>query len=93
MQTKAFNVVNMLFKNAISAFMPFSDIPFCLYPSWNEKKKKKISLHQQYQMRVQSHLHWYPDAEGREHPLGGEKQDWNYSKSKAKIWKILTSTL
>lgn len=91
MQTKAFNVVNMLFKNAISAFIPFSDIPFCLYPSWNEKKKKLPPP--AIPNEGASHLHWYPDAEGREHPLGGEKQDWNYSKSKAKIRKILTSTL
>lgn len=46
MQTKAFNVVNALFKNPISAFMPFADISFGLYLLLSKgggKKTKNVS--------------------------------------------------
>lgn len=38
-----------------------------------------------------SRLRCYPDAEGKEHPLMGETQDWTHSESRVKIQQTLTA--
>lgn len=90
MQTKAFNVVNMLCLKMPFLLLCHFQIFHFVFTLLGMNKKKKAGRGEINQSpptipnEVASHLCCYPDAEGREHLLGGDKQDWTYSKKQNK---------